>query len=142
MAKKDSVMFTKDPPRRLRQDMFEGSCKSPMKEIYTRHAEVLQDVVGGKVTKVIKWKIRKMRANPLPRKKSLQSDNFDFEALARKIKRERLGYCTPRPKKTVNSSANSCGPSSSQTAPESITPLVTPDKNDSSTTVGGEWMSE
>ena len=126
VAKKHSVMFTNCPPRRLRQDMFEGSCKSPMKEIYTRHAEALKDIVGGKVTKVIKWKIRKMRANPQPAK-SCQSDNFDFEALARRLKRERFIYSTPR---------------KATSATQSKTPPVKPEPNNSSTKVGGGWMSE
>ena len=117
VAKKHSVMFTKCPPRRLQQDMFEGSCKSPMKEIYTRHAEALKDIVGGKVTKVIKWKIRKMRANPLPAK-SCQSDNFNFEALAGRLKRERFVYSTPR--KT---------PSATQSITPSATPLRSKTQN-------------
>ena len=128
VAKKHSAMFTKCPPRRLRQDMFEGSCKSPMKEIYTRHAEALKDIVGGKVTKVIKWKIRKMRANRKPTK-YCQSDNFDFEALARRLKRERFVYSTPR--KTPPAT-----PLPSKTPPVTPPPAIA-DADDSSTTVGG-----
>ena len=90
VARKDSKMFTQTPPRRLKEGMFEGSVRDPLKEVYTKYAEELKDVAGGKILKIIKWKIRKMRSNPLPAKSSVAKSNFDFDALAMKLERNEL----------------------------------------------------
>ena len=90
VARKESKLFTKTPPRRLKERMFEESVRGPLKEIYTKHAEDLKDVAGGKILKIIKWKIRKMRANPLPAKRSLAKSNFDFDALAMKLEKRNV----------------------------------------------------
>ena len=83
-AKQQSALFGKVPPKRLREDVFEVACKSPLEEIYTVNAMKLKDVASNKVMHVIKWKIRKMRANRLPAKHHV-GDNFDFDAVAREL---------------------------------------------------------
>lgn len=83
-AKKNSPLFGQVPPKRLNQDLFDVACKSPLEEIYTSNAKVLKDVPSNKLEHIIKWKIRKMRANPLPAKHHV-GDNYDFKAAAAKL---------------------------------------------------------
>ena len=90
VSRKDSQLFTAVRPRRLREQMFESSVRDPLKEIYTRHTEELKDVFGGKILKIIKWKIRKMRVNPLRAKACISRSSFDFDSLAKKLERRQL----------------------------------------------------
>ena len=83
-AKTSSPLFGKVPPKRLREEVFEVACKSPLEEIYTNHAKELKNVASSKVMSIVKWKIRKMRANRTPAKHHI-GDNFDFEAAAKKL---------------------------------------------------------
>ena len=64
--------------------------EDPLKEIYTKYAEYLKDVAGGKMLKIIKWKIRKMGSNPLSAKSSVTKSNFDFDALAMKLEQRNV----------------------------------------------------
>lgn len=83
-TKRDSSLFGKVPPKRLREDLFELACKAPLEEIYTSNAKDLKDVANNKVMHIIKWKIRKMRANPLPVKHHM-NDKFDFDKEAKEL---------------------------------------------------------
>lgn len=83
-SKKNSVLFGSVPPRRLQEDIFQVACQSPLQEIYTSHAKELQDVASPKVMHIVKWKIRKMRANPMPAKHHV-GDGYDFDAVARAL---------------------------------------------------------
>ena len=77
-SKKHTPLFANIKPRRLNKDLFELACKSPLEEIYDNHSKDLKGVASGKLMHVIKWKVGKMKANPLPAK-AHASDNFDFE---------------------------------------------------------------
>ena len=90
-SKPNSVLFTDVRPQRLKEDVFLEAARSPMKKIYTTHAKKLKDVAGGKVVNVVKWKIRKMRANKTP-SKCVISDGFDFELCARKLRRKSFDF--------------------------------------------------
>lgn len=86
-AKKRTPLFGNVPPKRLNEELFDAACKSPLEEIYTSNAKTLKHVPSNKLEHVIKWKIRKMRANPMPAKHHV-GDNYDFAAAAAKIKKK------------------------------------------------------
>lgn len=58
---KESKLFGTIPPRRLNEAVFALAAQEPLESIFTRHATALKHVPGGKVVKICKWKIRKMR---------------------------------------------------------------------------------
>ena len=89
-ATPDSMLWGKVPPRRLNEALFNVAVQEPLEQIFTRHAPELQNVPAEKVTKIAKWKLRKMRANLNGRKDPMDfvfdDDGFDFEEQARLIK--------------------------------------------------------
>ena len=62
-ANPKSKLWSSTPPRRLNEDLFNEAAEGPLEEIYDAHHTALKKIPSAKVLKVMRWKLRKHRAN-------------------------------------------------------------------------------